>query len=96
MEINKAIDILITHITNILQSNNNNNYDQRSINSLKNGAKTSTHYALLINLFNDSQPMSISNIESIILKAYYAIPFHKLEQISFIYLPTQPNIRRHI
>ncbi len=86
MEINKAIEILITHITNILQSKNNNNYDQRSINGFKNGAKTSTHYTLLISQFNDNQPMNTNNIDSIILKAYYAIPFDQLEEISFIYL----------
>ncbi len=30
--------------------------------------------------------MNTNNIDSIILKAYYAIPFDQLEEISFIYL----------
>ncbi len=91
MEINTALEIWITHITKIIQGKSNNAYDQRSINGFKNGTKTSASYSLLVSQLNDNKPMDIKNVDSIILKAYYTIPFNCLDQISYIFLQHSTN-----
>jgi hypothetical protein len=86
MDISKALNTWITHLTSNLLTKNNKRYDKSSINGLSTGKSTKSACQHLVAHVNEGVAMSPENVDDIMIKAFSQMDATKLDQICFLFL----------